>query len=115
MRSAAVPSLIDDADFLAELDRIENGPAAPDTEPAPTPAGPDKVQRSQPPRRLRLEPPGTPATPPRREAPIHPEHEAPMRPAHVAEIGDRARAPRTVAHAAAPSARSRSALRALRE
>jgi hypothetical protein len=104
MRSAAdLPSLIDDADFLAELDRMENGPAPPDAEPAPKPAGPDKLQHSQP-RRLKLEPPATPATPPRREAPIRPEPETPMPPAHIAEIGDRARAPRAAVHVPAPSA-----------
>jgi hypothetical protein len=130
MRTAPdVPSLIDDADFLAELDRMESGPATPDagrapapaedstqTEPAPmswpmpeqeeppareplpvrraaasTPASPEKPLRPQPQRRLRLEPPAMPATPPR------PDREAPMRPAHIAEIGERARAPRPTA------------------
>jgi hypothetical protein len=90
-----VPSLIDDADFLAELDRMESGPERP----APSVSEPAPVRRAaapkpampaiNPPRRLRLEPPAKPAAPPR--------------PAHIAEIGDRVRAPK-LAHVTAPKA-----------
>ena len=107
MRTAPeVPSLIDDAEFLAELDRMDDGSVVASEEERPV--APEKPAAPQAPRRLRVEPPARPAAPPRTEAPLHPEREPPPRPARetprrpapVAEIGTR---PRTVRKIAPPA------------
>jgi hypothetical protein len=98
-----VPSLIDDAEFLAELDRMDDG--SPLASEAERPVAPQNPAAPQAPQRLRFEPPARPAAPPPPTTPSHPEretpprrvHDIPARPAPVEEIGTRPRTVRKIA------------------